>query len=66
MSKFSIFSFFVFGVIFSGTNAWPHYDRFEPAVKMFPITGECLKEHNALRAEHGVPDLSYDEGVSSD
>ena len=60
MSKFSILSFFVFGVIFSGTNAWP------PVVEVFPNTGECLKEHNVLRARHGVPDLTYDEEVSSD
>ena len=71
MSKF--FSLFVVGLVFSSVNAWPRfgplpdahtYNSFEPEV--IPITRDCLKHHNDYRADHGVPNLSYDEEVSSD
>ena len=87
MSKFSIFSLFVVGLIFSSANAWSRYGslqlhvapRYAPpnpnngrpdsignVAEILPITRDCLKHHNEYRAEHGVPDLSYDEEVSSD
>ena len=42
-----------------------HFDTTSNIAEVRPVTRDCLETHNAYRAEHGVPYLSYDEEVSS-